>query len=150
MGKRNKILQKVVEVVDSSTGEVVTQSKSYSIKVNADNFFITYIDSMASFYNLKSAVDMKVLARFCEKAEFNTGKVLLPSPVRNELCEFLKISSQQLTNSISNLKEIGLVTGERGYYQISPQVYWKGTSEARRNILANGGVSMNLTFELSE
>ena len=115
-----------------------------------ERFYMVFPFEDTKFYELRSAVDIKVLLKMCEMSEYDTGAVLLPSGLRESLCNFLNISSQQLTNSLHTLKSKKFISGSRGSFKINPLYFWKGTSEARRNILANGGVSMNLTFELSD
>lgn len=132
--------------VDPDTGEILTTSKTYNVKVNYDEFYMCYIENMAGFFNLKSLVEMKVLTKFCIIADFNTGRVLLPSGLRIELLKFLDISSQQLTNAIKHLKENGLLEGEKGTYYINPLVFWKGSNDARKELLKTGKLTINVEF----
>jgi len=143
---KSKRLKHEQTIVDPETGEITTSSKTYNVKVNYDEFYMVYIENMAGFFNLKSAVEMKVLTKFCMIADFNTGRVLLPSGLRTELLQFLSISSQQLTNAIKHLKENGLLEGEKGTYHINPLVFWKGSNEARRELLKSGKLTINVEF----
>ena len=129
------------------TGEIFTTSKSFSVKIDQDNFYMSYIENMSGFFNLKSAIDIKVLTKFCIIAEFNTGKVVLSPAERKEINEFLGISTQQLTNSISSLKKNNLITGEKGSYIINPIVFWKGNNDTRNDLIKNKKLSLNIEFE---
>lgn len=131
---------------DTETGEVITTSKTFNIKVNQDEFYMVYIENMAGFFNLKSVVEMKVLTKFCMMADFNTGRVLLPSGLRLDLLKFLDISSQQLTNAIRHLKENELLEGDKGTYYINPVIFWKGSNDVRNTLLKTGKLTLNVEF----
>ena len=118
-----KFLKNEVTKVDSETGEIVTTSRTFSVKTNIDEFYFSYINNMMGFFNLKSAIDCKLITKMCMIAEYNTGRVLITPEVRREVCKLLNISTQQITNSLSSLKKIGLIKGERGTYQLNPMVY---------------------------
>lgn len=132
--------------VDQETGEIYTTSKTFSVKVNQDEFYMTYIENMAGFFNLKSLVEIKVLTKFCIMAEYNIGRVLLPSGERTKLIEFLGISSQQLSNAIKHLKDNGLLEGDKGTYFINPLVFWKGRNDTRNELLKSGKLTLNVEF----
>lgn len=138
------ILKDQITQIDPQTGQEVTTFKRYRTRVKTqETFFTTFIGSLQGFYNLTSLTDVKVLTRFCEIAEVNSNTVYLPSGRRKEVCEDLRISSSQLSNSLKNLKDRGLILGSHGVYKLNPVLYWKGSFEARENMLAKG-----LRFEL--
>jgi hypothetical protein len=143
---KSKKLKHEQTLVDPDTGEITTTSKTYNVKVNYDEFYMVYIENMASFFNLKSLVEIKVLTKFCMIADFNTGRVLLPAGLRIELLKFLGISSQQLTNAIKHLKENELLDGEKGTYYINPMVFWKGSNDTRNELLKTGKLVVNVEF----
>jgi hypothetical protein len=143
---RNKKLKHEQTQVDTETGEIITTSKTFNIKVNQDEFYMVYIENMAGFFNLKSVVEMKVLTKFCMMADFNTGRVLLPAGLRTDLTKFLGVSSQQLTNAIKHLKDNGLLEGEKGAYYINPMVFWKGNNDNRNTLLKTGKLVLNVEF----
>lgn len=132
------------------TGEFleVTIEKSYTVKnVTIDNFYMTFIDNMSGYFNLRSAIDIKVLTKFCCMAEFNTGEVSLTSQRRLEVCDLIGVTTQQLTNSISNLKAKGFLIGQRGTYTINPKVFWKGTTQEREKLMKNGELVFTVTVK---
>lgn len=143
---RNKKLKHESTIVDPETGEIITSSKTFSVKVNQDEFYMTYIENMSGFFDLRSAVDMKVLTKFCISAEYNTGKIVLSVAERQSIMAFLGISSQQLSNAINSLKTHGLLDGEKGTYYINPLVFWKGKNEIRNTILKEGKLTLNIEF----
>lgn len=100
-----------------------------------ENFFFTFIDFVSGFFQLKSRVSKDVIVKFCMISEFNSNKVYLPTNRRKAVCEELNITSQQLSNAIHELKKLGLLTGEKGTYQINPIVHWKGSLQARQDLI---------------
>ncbi len=142
-----KFLRNETVSVDRETGEIITTSKTFSIKATQDEFYMSYISNMVGFFNLKSAVDIKLITKMCMIAEYNTGRVLITPEVRKDIQELLNISSQQMTNSISNLKKIGLIKGSRGTYHLNPMVFWKGTNDSRTaHLREDGGLRVIIDF----
>lgn len=142
-----KYLKNETTVVDTETGEVITTSKTFAIKTQHDEFYMSYINNMVGFFNLKSIVDIKLITKMCMIAEYNTGRVLITREVRNEIKELLRISSQQMTNSLNSLKNIGLIKGSYGTYFLNPMVYWKGTNDSRNNFIRqDGGMRVVIDF----
>lgn len=137
----------VQEVLDPSTGEIipVTTSKTFSVKVNSEEFYMTFIKSCGSLFELKSNVDFRLIIKMCMLAEFNTGKVYFPAEVRREVCKELGIVNQQLSNSLKSLKDKTLITGSRGLFYINPKIFWKGNMETRNTTIKSG---MKITFEI--
>lgn len=60
---RKIIHEKSQQVVDSITGELVSevQEKSYTIKKETEPFFLTYSKQMSLLYNITSLSAVKVL-----------------------------------------------------------------------------------------
>lgn len=135
-------------IVDKETGELslVESEKVYTINTPTEEFFQVYCRLIGCIYKLKSINDIKLLIKFCEIAEFNTGKVLIPTPERKTLCNDLGIQNSNFSKSIKNLKDKCLLSGERGSYLINPAVFWKGEQKVRSQILKEGGLSMLLNF----
>jgi hypothetical protein len=144
----NKYLKNETTTVDEETGEVVTTSKTFAVKVARDEFYMSYISNMMGVFNLKSVVDIKLLTRMCMIAEYNTGRVLITSEVRKETGDLLQVSTQQITNSLYSLKKLGLIKGNRGTYFLNPMVYWKGSNDVRDNLLReSGGMRVVMDFK---
>lgn len=137
-----------VSYVDTQTGEIVAteSSKTFTRKIKTDKFYMTFIDYVAPFYQLRSVSAKNILVYMCEIAEYNTGKVALTTGVRQELCYELAISSNTLTNNLKVLKDLKLISGERGDFIINPQIFWKGDTNTRDQLLRKDEIK--ITFEL--
>lgn len=151
MGK-HLVHQKITSRVDEDTGEVIMQeeSKIISVKTSEEAFFQTYIGAFASFFELSSAIDMKVLMKFCCLANFNTGEVRLVAKDRKELCEELGIKLPALSRSIKALKDRNLLTEDEGMYLINPSIFWKGDKKERARLLKEGRLSVTINFEAND
>lgn len=137
-----------VSYVDTQTGEIVATetSKTYTKRIKSDKFYMTFIDYVAPLYNLKSDSAKSILTYMCEIAEYNTGKVALTTGVRQELCYTLGISSNTLTNNLKKLKDLNLIDGEKGDFTINPQIFWKGDTTTRDQILSKEEIK--ITFQI--
>lgn len=136
------------EVVDASTGEVVAfeNQKVYTEPIDSERFYMTYLEYIAPLYELKSGIALLVLTWLCEHAQFNTGKVDISTARREELCAQLGICNNALTNNLKKLKELNLISGEKGSYQINPQIFWKGDIKSRKDLLE--GKEFKVSFEI--
>lgn len=137
------------QYVDEETGQLIvtTTSKTHKIKVTEDNFFMTYITLLQPLYQLEHLADMKLIVKFCELAEFNTGKVSLSTARRGEICEELELSTSNFSKYIKRLKDKQLITGDKGEYEINPDIFWKGDRKSRAAILKDKGLNMTFSFE---
>ena len=137
-----------IETVDTETGEIVTivSAKEYSTKVESDRFYMTFIDYIAPLYELKSNSLKNLLTYLCEHAEFNTGKVSLTTAARKVACDYLGISNNTLTNYLKKLKDSNLISGKDGEFIINPQIFWKGDTKSRAQILENEEIK--ITFNI--
>ena len=68
----------------------------------------------------------------CNNAEFNTGRVLLNANIRSEISKELDMSTGSITNNLKALKDLNLISGEKGTFTINPQIFWKGDEKARK------------------
>lgn len=139
------------EFVDQETGEVklIETRKLHKITTKSeDRFFQVYYETLANFYELKYADDLRLLIKLAELAEFNTGRVLLPSSVREKLCEELKLHTTNLSKSLKRLKEKDLIQGERGEFVINPNVFWKGDKNIREQAMKEDGLYFTIKFSL--
>ena len=148
MKKISQLIQK--ETLDPLTGELKSYeaTKVFTEKINPKKFFITFIGHMAPFYKMNPSVNAKILAWMCERAQFNTGKVLLTADEREELCKTLEISQSQLTHGLKKLREFKLIEGQsgRGTFIINPDIFWKGELSERDKLLQDK--ELQITFEL--
>lgn len=145
MGQRR--LKNEETVVDHTTGEVLTVTKSYTVSTSSEEFFMTFISSLASFYRINSITDVKVLTFMCTNANFNTGHVSLTAAKRKEMIEQLQITNRQtVTNSLNRLKKLGLIAGDDGEYDVDPRVFWKGSTMERERKLRKEGLHLMMKF----
>jgi hypothetical protein len=137
----------IKKVFDPNTGETIVVEKQFTVGTkDTEHFYCTYINSIGRLYGLKSLSDFKVIIEFCVRAEFNTGIIDISIKKRKELCDKLEISSQSLSNSIARLKELRLLAGEKGTYQINPEIFWKGDANERLRLLKTN--DFKITFSI--
>jgi hypothetical protein len=138
------------EIVDVTTGEVVKvdTQKTFTEKISPDSFYMTFIGYMSPLFNLHSDVARSILDWMCMRAEYNSGVVDLSTSKRQKMCSDLSITSNQVTNNLKKLKELGLITGEKGEFTINPEIFWKGDTKTRQQVLE--GKSLKVSFELVE
>lgn len=135
--------------IDSRSGEVVqvTTQKTFTTKYESDKFYMTFVEFIAPFYQLKSNSLKNLLVYLCEHAEFNTGKVALTTAARKQTCEFLGISNNSLTNYLKKLKDANLISGKDGEFMINPQIFWKGDTVTRKKLLDTEEIKINFSLE---
>jgi hypothetical protein len=138
------------EIVDVTTGELVKvdTQKTFTEKISPDNFYMTFIGYMSPLFNLHSDVARSILDWMCMRAEYNSGVVDLSTSKRQKMCSDLSITSNQVTNNLKKLKELGLITGDKGEFTINPEIFWKGDTKTRQQVLE--GKSLKVSFELVE
>lgn len=137
-------------VVDRDTGEIQTTIKTFNIRTNSAQFFMTFIDSISGLFNISNNTDRRVLDQLCKRVQFNSSLVYLTANRRKEITEELGISKQSLSNSLSNLKKLKIVSGEGGEYELNPFIFWKGTTDEREKILKDKGLELRLKFTLTD
>ncbi len=137
------------DVVDATTGEVITMDtqKTFTEKVNPEKFYMTFIDYISPIYQLNSEVARRMLDWMCEHAIFNTGIVDLSTSKRQQMCSELKLANNQVTNNLKKLKDLNLISGEKGTFKINPEIFWKGELSVRRKELLENK-DLKVSFEL--
>ena len=138
------------EIIDVTTGELVKvdTQKTFTEKISPDNFYMTFIGYMSPLFNLHSDVARSILDWMCMRAEYNSGVVDLSTSKRQKMCSDLSITSNQVTNNLKKLKELGLITGEKGEFTINPEIFWKGDTKTRQQVLE--GKALKVSFEIVE
>lgn len=137
MSKKWNQTTTVVNQINPETGEQeqIATKKTWSSSFKKDKFYMTFIEFVSPWYELKSDTAKNLLAKMCELAEYNTGVVRLTTAVRKEVCNDLHISPNTLTNNLSLLKSKKLIQGDKGDYIINAQIFWKGDAESREKLL---------------
>lgn len=148
-GMKKILTTRVSEVLDKETGELLhyESQKVHKEKINSENFYMVFLDYMSPLFKLNSDAARKILDKFCQMAEFNSGVVHLATHTRKELCEELNMSAAQFTNCIKKLKDLNLITGESGLFTINPYIFWKGDQNIRRQELLNNK-AFQITYEI--
>jgi hypothetical protein len=140
----------MIQRVSELTGEVQDYEiqKDFIIQNETEPFYLTYIKNLASLFELKSAVEIKVLIKLCCLADFNTGKVVLSPALRKEIYEELKVSANHFTNCLGNLRTKKIIDGSQGTYKINAMMFWKGDDKTRRSMLAAGAkIKVSISIE---
>lgn len=127
-------------------------AKVHSIKSkkdrNSDKFFAVFIDNINSILSITGENAIKVLLWMCSIAEYNSGIVYMTTRQIIELANLLNKPRQSIYNSIVQLKKLDLISGERGCFQINPEIFWKGELSVRKQLLDKSGNKMSITFSL--
>lgn len=146
---KKELITNLTEIVDATTGEVLTYQTKKVIKekINSENFYMIYTDYCNRLYRISSGVAHNVFTWLCAHAEFNTGRVFLATAVRESLIKELEISDSQLTHALRVLKKNGVIAGERGLFTINPEIFWKGDQKLRRDELLKDK-ELKITYEI--
>lgn len=139
----------VQTTLDPETGEVFTftTSKVFSVKTSSENYFITFIEHLGGFYNITTKTDIALVGLLCSLAEFNTGKVLLNTTRRTEICAQLGIDKPYLSRCLKKLRDRGILQGSSDTFNINPNLFWKGSLQAREEYLKNNKFIVQFEFE---
>lgn len=86
----------------------------------------------------------------CQHAQFNTGYVSITTNDRKILTKELNITNSSISNYLTVLKKVKLISGENGSYMINPQIFWKGSREVRGNLLKNKTLRITFGIESDE
>ena len=140
------IYQKDAVFIDKETGEEISQTtqKEFYEKVKSEeHFFMTFIDVIAPWFGLKPESAKAVLMWMNQNAQWNTGIVLMPQKVRDDVCTKLGISQQTLSNCLTALKKSKLISGEKGEFRINPKIFWRGDAASRKALLKNKAIQIS-------
>lgn len=135
-------------ITNHSTGEMVTTSKSFTVRVkDSDEFFMMFVQVMAPMVKLKnSGTDIAVLVALCTFMTYGENVVYLTQQRRKEICDKSEISTSNLSRSLKKLTELGLISGEGGNVFVNPLFFWKGTTDSRNRLLKDRGLEFKIKF----
>ena len=147
MGKFNTLTEK--QVINPETGEIVTieTSKSFTTKITEDQFYMTFVNFLSPIYDLKPERAKDLLIWMLQHAEFNTGIVNMPTAIRKQITEELKMANNSITNYLKTLKDKKLISGSNGVFTINRQIFWKGELAARKELLKNKNIQITFGIE---
>lgn len=138
------------EIIDKATGEVITIEKTYNVKTSTDEFYMTFINLISPIFNITSNADRKVLDFLCVNAGFNTGVVSLTAKFRESLSNTTSISASNLPRSLKNLQKLGLIVVDKGEVTINPELFWKGSTDARNKVMKEQQLGITIRFKRDE
>lgn len=130
-----KNLRIVVVEGDGGAKRFQSETQYYSIPFKGDEFYMTYYKYMAPLFSIKSLGDVKVLWQMTQYAEFGTGVVILSPERRRHISAVTGVSGNNLPKHLASLKALGLITGERNDYRISPAIFWRGGNKERTEFM---------------
>lgn len=93
-------------------------------------FFYTFPDNSPA-KKLNSYVSSNILLWLCSRMESNTNRVYLTTELRKILSKELSISSNQITNCLSTLINLNLVSKNDRTLTVNPKYFWKGDLSIR-------------------
>ena len=136
--------------VDETTGEIIeeTVSKTFFINKKSEPFFLTYVKGLSIIYNITSAAALRLLYKLLELSEFNKTEIQISAPKKKEILKELNISEPCFTKAMKILSDAGLVTGSRGLYNISEDIFWKGDAKTRQQLMNSR--TATITFKPNE
>lgn len=112
-----------------------SETQVYGVPFKGDEFYMTYFRYMAPLFRIKSLHDVKVLWQLTQYAEFSTGTVVLSPERRRHIESVTGVQIKNLSKHLASLRELGLITGDRNDYQISPMIFWRGANKDRTEFL---------------
>lgn len=141
---------KTTELLDKETGEIITieTSKTWRAKVkHVQEFYMVFVDWISLEYQIKSSISKSILTWMLVNAEYNTGKVRLTTEDRAQICKLYQISNNALSTRLKELKDLSLITGQKGIFYLNPELFWKGEISARNQILQEGNIKFTISIE---
>lgn len=134
-------LGKEVQYLDKETGELITSTteKTYSYKLkDNDEFTMTYYKYiLKAMSNIKSEKTFILFFHIMDLANYNTGEIVISSPIRKKICKEMEIKNSNFTKYINELKQHKVIAGSRGLYLINPEIFWKGDRNVRNQAVKN-------------
>ena len=134
-------LGKEVQYLDKETGELITSTteKTYSYKLkDNDEFTMTYNNYiLKAMSNIKSEKTFILFFHIMDLANYNTGEIVISSPIRKKICKEMEIKNSNFTKYINELKQHKVIAGSRGLYLINPEIFWKGDRNVRNQAVKN-------------
>lgn len=153
MANKHILQSTSVTTADPETGEVIHTEVTKLFKINIgrqEEFYMTYCNYLSGIYQLSYADDIKLLVKFCEWGQYDTGMVSLTASKRKELSLSIGMHQSNISKSIRRLKEKKLISGDNGDYQLNPAIFWKGDRAVRKQVLKKNGLNVTFNFNLEE
>jgi hypothetical protein len=100
-----------------------------------DRYYQVYDNYADAILDLHHADDFRVLHLLCKMCKYEESSVAIPTSLRKDICKRLDIHTVQMSNSLKRLKDVGILTGTGGDYQLNPEMFWRGATSARKKKL---------------
>jgi len=147
----------VIQVIDTLTGEVVTQTCDPNAGVfmgrkrkHPGGFIIVYENDFrdaALMLRDYGANAICLWAVMMTKVEIGTGEILVNTV---ELSEMMKTSRTRISSTVKLISDLGIIEkvrkdGKHFVYRMNPSIMWKGRESERQDMLkvVHGGRSVN-------
>lgn len=96
--------------------------------------------------NWKSDRVKQLFSWMCNHTQYNTNKVLIPPAIRVQISKDLDMSTGSITNNLKALKDLNLISGEKGVFTINPQIFWKGDEKARKAFMCEQEIKIKFSI----
>lgn len=140
---------KVVEVVDTKTGELVRRLAEDNIVYRKNDLFIQVLESsIKALVKLNAPTDFKLILWITFNADLK-GKINLVGDNKRLALDILGISDITFKKSIKSLLEVKLLIKiKRGIYLVNPEYIWKGHFTDRKPFIDTINTAINYKADL--
>jgi len=121
-----------------------------ALNIKVERAVQVYYDNLSPFYKLLHGAAMNVLWGMMTKLEYDTAMVHLTPNRRTDLCSEIGIGKQSFSNSLCELKQLCLISGDNGDYMINPAMFWFGKKETRISMLLSPEIQEKFRFVLED
>lgn len=142
----DRVTSKISTFIDEDRGLLidVETEKNFEKKIDIESFYKTFIEYISPLFNLNNHSTKNVLIWMCTHANPTNGICMLPTSIRKELCQELNINNSNLSTTINKLKELDLISGQNGLFEINPKIFWKGNADAQKELLNEGYLKISI------
>lgn len=126
-----------LETFDKDSGLLTRKYIENSVvKTKHEPFFITYSNEITNLYAMPFFnTTTKVLWKFLEYTEYNTGKVHLNADRVKEILGTCKIARRSYYRAVDELKKAGIISGSKYTFTVNETMFWKGDRSVRKEIM---------------
>lgn len=106
------------------------------INYEPGDYYYAFPEHMQNYSKIKSAKALLLLSELCSRAEWNTGRVLLPAGIKKEICTEIESDYSNISKLLRMLESSDFITKKaEGVYFINPKSFWRGELEEREKLL---------------
>ena len=74
------------------------------INYEPGDYYYTFSEHMENYLKIKSAKALFLINELCSRAEWNTGRVLLPAGIKKEICTKIKFDYSNISKLLRMLR----------------------------------------------